>query len=60
MSAVATRQKRNSQNVISAPRGADNSWQEKAAVARRARDAASVARAGKPSSFRGQVGRIAS
>lgn len=45
--------------AISAPRGADTEWREKIAVARRAREQATIAREGKPSSFRGQVGRLA-
>lgn len=46
--------------ALSEPKGVDRQWKEKIAAAHRARELATEARVGKPSSFRSQVGRVAS
>ena len=51
--------KGNQQAALPTPRVTDPRWQEKIATANRARQLAAAARAGKPSSFREQVGRVA-
>ncbi len=43
-------------NVLRAPGIFDRRWEEKAALAVKARESASAARAGKPASFRPAVG----
>lgn len=47
-------------SVLAQPKGVDPTWREKIETAKRARDTATRARQGKPTSFRGAVGRRSS